>query len=122
MREYGKNYNELKKNVLLEGRISSTAQDKITDDKNRIEELTNRNKEINEKLREYAESGISIEKVETKTDRAKSLCDLIGAMLGVSGNIVQLIILLIPSIFTDLINILGTTIFVEYCEEKEKKN
>lgn len=114
--------NELKKNVLLEGRISSTAQDKITDDKNRIEELINRNKEINEKLREYAESGASVEKVETKTDRAKSLCDLIGAMLGVSGNIVQLIILLIPSIFTDLINILGTTIFVEYCEEKEKKN
>lgn len=83
--------NELKKNVLLEGRISSTAQDKITDDKNRIEELTNRNKEINEKLREYAESGTSVEKVKSDTERAKSLTDLIGAMLSVSGNIVQLI-------------------------------
>ena len=114
--------NELKKNVLLEGRISSTAQDKITDDKNRIEELTNRNKEINEKLREYAESGASVEKVESDTERAKSLTDLIGAMLGVSGNIVQLIILLIPSIFTDLINLLGTTIYVESFENKREKD
>lgn len=113
---------ELMKNVVLEGRISATAQQKISDDKNRIEELTNRNKEINEKLREYAESGTSVEKVKSDIERAKSLTDLIGAMLSVSGNIVQLIILLIPSIFTDLINILGTTIFVEYCEEKEKKN
>ena len=113
---------ESMKNVVLEGRISATAQQKISDDKNRIEELTNRNKEINEKLREYAESGTSVEKVKSDIERAKSLTDLIGAMLSVSGNIVQLIILLIPSIFTDLINILGTTIFVEYCEEKEKKN
>lgn len=109
--------NELKKNVLLEGRISSTAQDKITDDKNRIEELTNRNKEINEKLREYAESGISIEKVETKTDRAKSLCDLIGAIMGISANIIQLIFLLVPSFFIDAINVLSLQI---YCQKFEK--
>ena len=38
----------LKKNVLLEGRISATAQQKITDDNVRIEELNKRNKEINE--------------------------------------------------------------------------
>ena len=112
---------ELKKNVLLEGRISSTAQEKITDDNNRIEELNKRNREINEKLREYAESGISVEKTESETERAKSLTDLIGALLNVSGNIIQLIILLIPSIFTDLINILGTTIYVQRFEEKEEK-
>lgn len=114
--------NELNKNVVIEGRISATAQQKISDDNTRIEELNNRNKEINQELREYAESGISVEKVETKTDRAKSLCDLIGAMLGVSGNIVQLIILLIPSIFTDLINLLGTTIYVESFENKREKD
>lgn len=113
---------ELMKNVVLEGRISATAQQKISDDNTRIEELNNRNKEINQELREYAESGVSVEKVETKTDRAKSLCDLIGAMLGVSGNIVQLIILLIPSIFTDLINLLGTTIYVESFENKREKD
>ena len=112
---------ELKKNVLLEGRISSTAQEKITDDNNRIEELNKRNQEINEKLREYAESGISVEKIESETERAKSLTDLIGALFGISGNVVQLIILLIPSIFTDLINILGTTIYVQRFEEKEEK-
>lgn len=112
--------NDLKKNVLLEGRISATAQQKITDDNVRIEELNKRNKEINEKLMEYAESGISVEKTESKTERAKSLTDLIGALFGISGNVVQLIILLIPSIFTDLINILGTTIYCQKFEDEEK--
>lgn len=112
---------ELKKNVLLEGRISATAQQKITDDNVRIEELNKRNKEINEKLMEYAESGISVEKIESKTERAKSLTDLIGALFGISGNIVQLIILLIPSIFCDLINILGTTIYCQKFEEEKEK-
>ena len=112
--------NDLKKNVLLEGRISATAQQKITDDNVRIEELNKRNKEINEKLMEYAESGISVEKTESKTERAKSLTDLIGALLGISGNVVQLIILLIPSIFCDLINILGTSIYVDHFDDEEK--
>ena len=114
--------NDLKKNVLLEGRISATAQQKITDDNVRIEELNKRNKEINEKLMEYAESGISVEKTESKTERAKSLTDLIGALFGISGNVVQLIILLIPSIFTDLINILGTTIYCQKFEDEEEKS
>lgn len=110
--------NEKKQNILLEGRISSTAQQKITDDNIRIDKLNKRNEEINQKLREYAESGISVEKTESKTERAKSLTDLIGALFGISGNVVQLIILLIPSIFCDLINILGTTI---YCQKFENK-
>ena len=109
--------NELNKNVVLEGRISATAQQKISDDNTRIEELNNRNKEINQELREYAESGISVEKVETKTDRAKSLCDLIGAMIGISTNIIQLIFLLIPSFFIDAINVLSLQI---YCQKFEK--
>ena len=114
--------NDLKKNVLLKGRISATAQQKITDDNVRIEELNKRNKEINQKLMEYAESGISVEKTDSKTERAKSLTDLIGALFGISGNVVQLIILLIPSIFTDLINILGTTIYCQKFEDEEEKD
>lgn len=112
--------NVKKQNIAMEGRITTLAQDKIAEDKVRIKELDERNQELNEKLREYAESGISVEKTESKTERAKSLTDLIGAMIGVSGNVVQLIILLIPSIFTDLINILGTTIYVDSFEKKKK--
>ena len=112
---------ELMKNVVLEGRISATAQQKISDDNTRIEELNNRNKEINSKLMDYAESGISVEKVETKTDRAKSLCDLIGAIMGISANIIQLIFLLVPSFFIDAINILALQIYVGKFEEKEEK-
>lgn len=108
---------ELMKNVVLEGRISATAQQKISDDNIRIEELNNRNKEINQELREYAESGISVEKVENKTDRAKSLCDLIGAIMGISANIIQLIFLLVPSFFIDAINVLSLQI---YCQKFEK--
>lgn len=113
---------ELNKNVVLEGRISATAQQKISDDNTRIEELNNRNKEINQELREYAESGISVEKVETKTDRAKSLTDLVGSLIGVSGNVIQLIFLLIPSFFLDAINILALQIYVGKFEEKEEKD
>lgn len=113
---------ELGKNVLLEGRISATAQQKITDDNVRIEELNNRNKEINQELREYAESGVSVEKVETKTDRAKSLTDLVGAMINVSGNVIQLIFLLIPSFFIDIINVLALGIYVDKFEKKEEKD
>ena len=108
---------ELNKNVVLEGRISATAQQKISDDNTRIEELNNRNKEINSKLMDYAESGVSVEKVENKTDRAKSLCDLIGAIMGISANIIQLIFLLVPSFFIDAINVLSLQI---YCQKFEK--
>lgn len=108
---------ELMKNVVLEGRISATAQQKISDNNIRIEELNNRNKEINSKLMDYAESGVSVEKVENETDRAKSLCDLIGAIMGISANIIQLIFLLVPSFFIDAINVLSLQI---YCQKFEK--
>lgn len=109
--------NELNKNVIIEGRISATAQNKISEDRTSIEKLNIRNKEINEKLREYAESGVSVESVENKTDRAKSLCDLIGAIMGISANIIQLIFLLVPSFFIDAINVLSLQI---YCQKFEK--
>ena len=113
---------ELMKNVVLEGRISATAQQKISDDNTRIEELNNRNKEINQELREYAESGVSVKSVESKTDRAKSLTDLVGSLIGVSGNVIQLIFLLIPSFFLDAINILALQIYVGKFEKKEEKD
>ena len=108
---------ELMKNVIIEGRISATAQNKITENRERIEKLNERNKEINSKLMDYAESGVSVEKVENKTDRAKSLCDLIGAIMGISANIIQLIFLLVPSFFIDAINVLSLQI---YCQKFEK--
>lgn len=111
--------NELNKNVIIEGRISATAQNKISENRASIEKLNIRNKEINEKLREYAESGVSVEKVEDKTDRAKSLCDLIGSLINVSGNVIQLIFLLIPSVFIDLVNILAVSIYNDSFEKKE---
>lgn len=113
---------ELNKNVIIEGRISATAQNKISEDRASIEKLNIRNKEINEKLREYAESGVSVESIESKTDRAKSLCDLVGSLIGVSGNVIQLIFLLIPSFFLDAINILALQIYVGKFEEKEEKD
>ena len=109
--------NEKKQNIIIEGRITATAQQKISDNNIRIEELNNRNKEINSKLMDYAESGVSVEKVENKTDRAKSLCDLIGAIMGISANIIQLIFLLVPSFFIDAINVLSLQI---YCQKFEK--
>ena len=114
--------NEKKQNVIIEGRITATAQQKISDNNIRIEELNNRNKEINSKLMDYAESGVSVEKVENKTDRAKSLCDLIGAIMGISANIIQLIFLLIPSVFIDLVNILAVSIYNDSFEKKEEKD
>ena len=114
--------NEKKQYVTIEGRITATAQQKISDNNIRIEELNNRNKEINSKLMDYAESGVSVEKVENKTDRAKSLCDLIGAIMGISANIIQLIFLLIPSVFIDLVNILAVSIYNDSFEKKEENN
>lgn len=111
--------NELNKNVVIEGRISATAQNKISEDRANIEKLNNRNKEINSKLMDYAESGVSVEKIENKTDRAKSLCDLIGAIMGISANIIQLIFLLVPSFFIDAINVLSLQIYCQKFEEND---
>ena len=59
---------------------------------------------------------------ETKTDRAKSLTDLLGSILGISGNVIQLIFLLVPSFFIDIIGILSLNIYVSKFEEKKEEN
>lgn len=112
--------NELGKNVLLEGQITKTAQTKITENNERIDELLKENKSLNEKLMEYAESGISIEE-ENVTDKAKTLTDLLGSILKVSGNVIQLIFLLVPSFFIDIIGILALGAYVDKFEEKKKE-
>ena len=112
--------NELKKNVLLEGQITKTAQTKITENNESIDKLLKENKSLNEKLIEYAESGISIEE-ENVTDKAKTLTDLLGSILNVSGNVIQLIILLTPSFFVDIIGILALGAYVDKLEKKKEE-
>lgn len=112
--------NELGKNVLLEGQITKTAQTKITENNESIDKLLKENKSLNEKLMEYAESGISIEE-ENVTDKAKTLTDLLGSILNVSGNVIQLIFLLVPSFFIDIIGILALGAYVDKFEEKKKE-
>ena len=112
--------NELGKSVLLEGQITKTAQTKITENNERIDELLKENKSLNEKLMEYAESGISIEE-ENVTDKAKTLTDLLGSILKISGNVIQLIFLLVPSFFIDIIGILALGAYVDKFEEKKKE-
>ena len=112
--------NELKKNVLLEGQITKSAQTKITENNESIDKLLKENKSLNEKLIEYAESGISIEE-ENVTDKAKTLTDLLGSILNVSGNVIQLIILLTPSFFVDIIGILALGAYVDKLEKKKEE-
>lgn len=111
--------NELRKSVLLEGQITKTAQTKITENSESIDKLLKENKLLNEKLIEYAESGISIEE-ENITDKAKTLTDLLGSILNISGNVIQLIFLLVPSFFIDVIGILALGAYVDKFEEKKK--
>ena len=112
--------NELGKSVLLEGQITKTAQTKITENNESIDKLLKENKSLNEKLMEYAESGISIEE-ENVTDKAKTLTDLLGSILNISGNVIQLIFLLVPSFFIDVIGILALNAYVDKFEEKKKE-
>jgi hypothetical protein len=115
--------NSLHKNVLLDGQITKTAQEKIKENDGKIKELNERNKEINEKLMKYAESGVSMTTNESKTDKAKSLTDLVGSMLNISGNVIQLIFLLVPSVFIDIIGVLSLSIYNgKFEKEKKKKN
>jgi len=110
------------KNVLIEGKITSVAQEKITEDKNQILELQKRNKEINEILISYAQEGTdAYNEKSDATDEALTLTDLLGSIMNVSGNVIQLIFLLVPSFFIDIINIMSVSIYCDFCEEKEKK-
>ena len=111
--------NDLGKNVLIEGRISSTAQSKITENNARIEFLMQENKELNKKLMEYSESGVSMEKQKLTDERAETLTDLLGSLFHVSGNVIQLIFLLIPSFFVDIINLMAVSIYCSKFEEDD---
>ena len=74
--------------------------------------------EIDEKLSQLELEGVSNKSV-SKSDKVKSLTDLIGVMAHLSGNIVQMLVLLIPSIFIDLINILSITIYCDKYSDKK---
>lgn len=101
---------EKKSNVVVEGKVTEKAQ-------NQINELTERNRELNERLIELAHDGAATE--EKQTEKAKTLSGLLGALLGVSGNIVQMLILLLPSIFIDLVNVLSITIYNDSYSKEE---
>ena len=112
--------NELKKNVVVEGRLSATAQTKISEDNSKIEELMRENKDLGDKLMEYSESGVSMTNEGTK-EKSKTLTDLLGSTFRVSGNLIQLIILLIPSFFLDTINLLATMAYIDSFEKEKEE-
>ena len=102
-------------------RITQEAQDNIKEYEKRIKELDERNKELNGKLIEYAQSGISMNTEEGKLEKSKSLTDLLGRILHSSSDVIQLIFLLVPSFFIDIINILAVTIYCDRFEKRKKK-
>lgn len=111
---------EKKQNVVVEGRISNTAQNKIENDLKSISSLTNRNKEIKSQLMELAEKGVNIEVKQSKSDKTKSLTELIGAIFHISGNTVAMLILILPSIFIDVVNVLAISIYNDLKKEDEE--
>lgn len=102
---------ERQTNVVVEGKVTEKAQEQIN-------ELTVRNREINQRLIELAHEGTKLE--QSETDQAKTMTDLLGAIFGISGNIMQMIILLLPSIFIDLVNVLSITIYNDRFTKEEK--
>jgi len=112
--------NELKKNVVLEGRLSSTAQNKISEDNSKIEELMKENKVLGDKLMEYSESGVSMTEEGSK-EKSKTLTDLLGSTFHMSGNLIQLMILLIPAFFVDIINLLASTAYIDSFEKEKEE-
>lgn len=109
--------NDLKKNVIIEGRISTLAQNKIDKDNELILQLQNRNKEINELLLQLTEDGL-IDNTTEETEKSKTLTDLIGAITKLGGNTIQMLVLIFPSIMIDMINVLSLTI-INIRKEKE---
>ena len=117
--QYIRYWNTEKGGYETSDRITQEAQDNIKEYEKRIKELDERNKELNGKLIEYAQSGISMNTEEGKLEKSKSLTDLLGRISHVSGDLIQLLFLLVPSFFIDIINILAVTI---YCDRFEKRN
>ena len=111
---------EKKQNVVVEGRISNTAQNKIDNDLKSISSLTTRNKEIKSQLMELAEKGVNVEVKQSKSDKTKSLTELIGAIFHISGNTVAMLILILPSIFIDIVNVLAISIYNDLKKEDDE--
>ena len=78
------------------------------------------NKDLGDKLMEYSESGVSMTNEGTK-EKSKTLTDLLGSTFRVSGNLIQLIILLIPSFFLDTINLLATMAYIDSFEKEKEE-
>lgn len=112
---------EKKMNVIVEGRITSVAQDKINSDLKNISTLNNRNKEIKSQLMELAEKGVNVEIKQSKSDKTKSLTELIGAIFHISGNTVAMLILILPSIFIDVVNVLAISIYNDLKKEDDEE-
>lgn len=104
---------ENKTNRVVDGKITEKAQ-------NSINELTARNQELNNRLIELAKEGTKAEN--TNAQKALSIPDLLGAVFGVSGNVFQMLILLLPSIFIDLVNVLCVTIYNDRFEKRQEEN
>lgn len=111
---------EKKQNVIVEGRITSVAQNKIDEDLKSISSLVTRNKEIKSQLMELAEKGVNVEVKQSKSDKTKSLTELIGAIFHISGNTVAMLILILPSIFIDVVNVLAISIYNDLKKKEEK--
>ena len=58
---------------------------------------------------------------EGKLEKSKSLTDLLGRILHSSSDVIQLIFLVVPSFFIDIINILAVTIYCDRFEKRKKK-
>lgn len=112
---------EKKQNVIVEGRITSVAQTKIDNDLKSISSLTERNKEIKSQLMELAEKGVNVEVKQSKSDKTKSLTELIGAIFHISGNTVAMLILILPSIFIDVVNVLAISIYNDLKKEDDEE-
>lgn len=111
----------LGKNVIIEGKISSFAQNKIDKDNELILQLQNRNKEINKLLLDLVDDGLTDTDTENKTENTKSLTELLGVLTNLGGNTVQMLILIFPSFMIDGINVLALTILTIKNEKKKKR-
>ena len=111
----------LGKNVIIEGKISSSAQDKINKDNELIIKLQDRNKEINKLLIDLVDDGLTDTENENKAENTKSLTELLGVLTNLGGNTVQMLILIFPSFMIDGINVLALTILTIKKEKKKKR-
>ena len=104
--------------VVLEGQLAQDTKDKMAVNTAKINELTEKNNELKSQMRELVNSGVSDEVADgaSNTDTA-TLSDLFSKIINVNANIIQMIIMLVPSAFVDLISILSLTIYRDMKKE-----